>query len=65
MICRAVQGARGGPWRSDEEFAAVVAEHDEDEEQAVRQGRHEEEVDGDDVSGMRGENGAPRPRRPR
>ena len=43
-----------------EEFAAVMAEHDEDEEQAEGQGRDEEEVDGDDVSGMRGQKGAPR-----
>ena len=48
-----------------EEFAAVVAEHDEDEEQAEGEGRDHEEVDGDDVSGMRGEKGAPRRRRPR
>jgi hypothetical protein len=32
-----------------EEFAAVVAEHDEDEEQAEGDGRDHEEVDGDDV----------------
>ena len=43
-----------------EEFAAVVAEHDEDEQETEGQGRHEEEVDGDDVSGMSGQKGAPR-----
>ena len=32
-----------------EEFAAVVAEHDEDEEQAEGDGRDHEEVAGDDV----------------
>src|SRR5262249_42620933 len=42
-----------------EEFAAVVAEDDEDEQQAERQGRHEEEVHGDDLPGMRGQKGAP------
>jgi hypothetical protein len=45
-----------------EEFAAVVAEDDEDEQQAERQGRHEEEVDGNDVSDMRGEKCPPRRR---
>ena len=48
-----------------EEFAAVMAEDDEDEEQAKGEGRDEEEVDGDDLSGMRGEKRAPRGRRPR
>ena len=48
-----------------EEFAAVMAEDDEDEEQAEGEGGDHEEVDGDDVSGMRGEKGAPRGRRPR
>ena len=38
-----------------EEFAALVAEHHEDEQEAKGQGWHEKEVDGDDVSGMRGE----------
>ena len=37
-----------------DEFAAVVAKADEDEQQAKCQGRHEEEVDSDDLSGMRG-----------
>jgi hypothetical protein len=36
-----------------DEFAAVVAEHEEDEQQAERQGRREEEVDGHEVSGRR------------
>ena len=47
------------------ELTAVVAEHDENEEQAKGQCRHEEEVDGDQVSGMSGQKGAPRRRRPR
>ena len=38
-----------------EEFAAVVAEHDEDGQEAEGQGRHEEEVHGDDLPGMRGQ----------
>ena len=37
-----------------EEFAAVVAKDDEDEEQAEGEGRDQEEVDSDDLSGMRG-----------
>jgi hypothetical protein len=32
-----------------DEFTAVVAEPDEDEEQAKREGRDEEEVDGDNI----------------
>ena len=48
-----------------EELAAVVAKHDEDEEQAERERRHEEEVDGDDVSGMSGKKGPPRRGGPR
>ena len=43
-----------------EEFAAVMAEDDEDEEQAEGEGGDEEEVDGDDVSGMSGQKRAPR-----
>jgi hypothetical protein len=35
-----------------EEFAAIVAEHHEDEQEAEGQCWHEEEVDGHDVSGM-------------
>ena len=42
-----------------EEFAAVVAEHDEDGQEAEGQGRHEEEVHGDDLPDMRGQKGAP------
>ena len=42
-----------------EEFAAFVAEHHEDEQEAEGQGWHEEEVDGHDVSGMRGQKHAP------
>jgi hypothetical protein len=38
-----------------EEFAAVVAEHDENGQEAEGQGRHEEEVHGDDLPGMRGQ----------
>lgn len=38
-----------------EEFAAIVAEDDEDEEKAEGEGGDHEEVDGDEVSGMRGE----------
>ena len=45
-----------------EEFAALVAEHHEDEQEAKGQGWHEKEVDGDDVSGMRGEKDPPRGR---
>ena len=39
-----------------------MAEHHEDEQEAKGQGWHEEEVDGDDVSGMRGEKDPPRGR---
>jgi hypothetical protein len=38
-----------------EEFAALVAEHHEDAQEAERQGGHEETVDGHDVSGMHGQ----------
>ena len=48
-----------------EEFAAVMAEAAEDEEQADGEGGDHEEVDGDDVSGMSGEKDAPRGRGPR
>jgi hypothetical protein len=48
-----------------DELAAVVAKDDEDEEQAEGEGRDREEVDRDDLSGMRGEKGVPRGRRPR
>jgi hypothetical protein len=41
------------------QFAALVAEHHEDEQEAEAQGWHEEEVDADDVSGMRGQKHAP------
>jgi hypothetical protein len=47
------------------EFAAVVAEDDEDKEQAEGEGGDNEEVDGDELSGMRGEEGAPGRRGPR
>jgi hypothetical protein len=46
-------------------LAAVVAKDDEREEQAEGEGRDHEEVDGDELSGVRGEEGAPRGRRPR
>ena len=48
-----------------DEFAAVMPEDDEDEEQAKRVGRDKEEADGHNISGMRGEKGAPRGRWPR
>jgi hypothetical protein len=38
-----------------EEFAAVVAEHDENGQETEGQGRHEEEVHGDDLPSMRGQ----------
>ncbi len=41
------------------EFATIVAKHDEREEQTEREGRDDEEVDGNDVSGMSGQKGAP------
>ena len=44
---------------------SVVAEHDEGEQQTEGQGRHEEEVHGDDLSGMRGEKDPPGRRGPR
>ena len=48
-----------------EEFATMVSEDDEDEQQAEGDRGHHEEVDGDELSGMRGEKGTPRGRRPR
>jgi hypothetical protein len=48
-----------------EELAAVMAEADEDEEQAEGEGGDHEEVDGDDVSGMSGQKHAPGGRGPR
>ena len=48
-----------------EELAAVMAEADEDEEQAEGEGGDHEEVDGDDVSGMRGKKSPPRRGGPR
>ena len=48
-----------------EEFAAIMAEHDEDEPETEGQGRHEEEVDGDDLPGVRGKKRPPRGRGPR
>jgi hypothetical protein len=48
-----------------DEQAAVVAENDEGEQQAEGEGRDHEEVDRDELSGVRGEEGAPRGRRPR
>ena len=49
-----------------DEFAPVKARGvAEDEEQAEGEGRDHEEVDGDELSGVRGEEGAPRGRRPR
>jgi hypothetical protein len=41
-----------------EEFAAVMPQDDENEEQVGGDRGDKEEVDGDDVSGMRGEKGA-------
>ena len=48
-----------------EELAVVMAEADEDEEQADGEGGDHEEVDGDDVSGMSGQKHAPSGRGPR
>ena len=48
-----------------EEFAAVMPEGDEDEEQAEGEGGDNEEVDGDEVSGMSGKKGPPRRGGPR
>jgi hypothetical protein len=48
-----------------EEFAAVMPQDDENEEQVGGDRGDNEEVDGDNVSGMRGEKGAPGGRRPR
>ena len=48
-----------------EKLAAIMAEHDEDEHETEGQGRHEEKVDGHDLSGVRGEKGPPRRRGPR
>jgi hypothetical protein len=48
-----------------EEFAAIVAEDDEDEENAERESEDNEEVDGDELPGTRGEKGATRRQRPR
>jgi rhomboid protease GluP len=48
-----------------EEFAAIVAENDEDKEKAEGEGGDHEEVDGNELSGMRGEKGTPGGRRPR
>ena len=45
--------------------AAIGAEDDEDEEKTDGEGGGHEEVDGDEVSGLRGEKGAPGGRRPR
>jgi hypothetical protein len=46
-----------------EERAAVMAEHDEGEEEAVSEGGNEKEVDGDEVASLGGEKGTPRGRR--
>ncbi len=48
-----------------EEFATVMPQDDEDEEETEGEGGDNEEVDGDDVSGMSGQKRAPRGRRPR
>ena len=40
----------------------MVKEDDEDEEEAEGEGGDHEEVDGDELSGMRGEKGPPRGR---
>src|SRR5262249_48945707 len=48
-----------------EELATVMSQDDEDEEQAEGEGGDNEEVNGDDVSGMRGKKGPPRRGGPR
>jgi hypothetical protein len=48
-----------------DEFTAIVAKDDEDEEQAKGEGGNHEEVDRDDLAEMRGEKDAPRGRGPR
>src|SRR2546425_12605282 len=48
-----------------EEFVAVMPEDDDREERTESENRHEEEIDGGDVWGLRGEKSAPRGRRPR
>jgi hypothetical protein len=48
-----------------DEFAAVMPKDDEDQEQAKREGRDDEEVDGHDIAGMGGAKSAPRGRGPR
>jgi hypothetical protein len=45
-------------------FAAVMPEDDEDKQEAKREGRDEEEVDGHDISGVGGQKSAHRGRRP-
>ena len=47
------------------EFTAVMAKDHEREQQAEGEGRDHEEVDSDELLGVRGEEGAPRGRRPR
>jgi hypothetical protein len=46
-----------------DEFSAVVAEYHEAEEQAKRQGRYDEEVDGSDVVAVSSQKGPPGRRR--
>ena len=56
---------RGGGVVSDadvEEFSAVVAKDHEAEEQAKRQGRHDEEVNGRDLVAVSSQKGSPRRR---
>ena len=46
-----------------EDAPAVVGEHDEDEQNAQARGRNSEEIDGDEVPDVIGQEGAPRLRR--
>src|SRR5262245_28054416 len=48
-----------------DELAAVVAKDDEREQQVEGEGRDHEEIDSDEFSGVRDQEGAPRGRRPR
>ena len=46
-----------------EDAPAVVGEHDEDEQHAQARGGNREEIDGDEVPDVIGQEGAPRLRR--
>jgi hypothetical protein len=60
VICWAGPDCRGMVRDVDvKQFAALVAQHHEDEQETEGQGWHEEEVDADAVSGMRGQKHAP------